>query len=519
MPAKRLSMRKIRDVLRLRFAGLSHRKIATSLGLGRTTVGEYLSRAKGVDLVWPLPEGLEEAGLERLLFPNARPFPEGGRRLPDWATIHQELRRPGVTLFLLWQEYRGAHPDGYQYSRFCDLYRRFAKKLTPSMRQVHRAGEKIFIDFSGKKPHIVDPKTGEVTEVELFVAVLGASGYIYAEATLGQDLDSWIGAHQRMFAFYGGASSILIPDNLKSGITTPCRYEAGINRTYEEMAAHYGAVVIPARVRRPKDKAKVELAVLLAQRWILAVLRNRTFFSLEELNAAILEQLHVLNDRPFQKLDKTRRQLFEQLDLPALRPLPSCRYEMATWTRPKVNIDYHVEVDHNFYSSPFQLIHERTDARLTATTVEIFFKSKRVASHRRCHRRNQYVTNPAHMPASHRAHLEWTPSRIIDWAGKTGPRTAELVTHILETRPHPEQGYRACLGLMRLGKKHGDDRLEAASRRALHLQAYSYRTVHNILSAGTDRLPLEEETSAPAAPTHENIRGAAYYTNPKEIPC
>ncbi len=436
----------------------------------------------------------------------------------------RSLRRPGVTLSLLWQEYRArpgsCHPrDGYQYSRFCDLYHRFAGKLSPSMRQVHVAGEKTFVDFSGNRPAIVDPKTGEVTEVELFVAALGASGYVYAEATPSQDLDSWITAHQNMAAYLGGSTAIWVPDNLKSGITTPCRYEPGVNRTYEELAAHYGAVVIPARVRRPKDKAKVELSVLLAQRWILAVLRNRTFFSLEELNAAIRDELDRLNDRPMQKLKVSRRQLFEALDRPALRPLPLGRYEKGIWSYPRVNIDYHVEVENNYYSVPYQLLKEVVEARTTATTVEIIFHSKRVASHRRLRGRGRHSTHRDHMPASHRAHLEWTPSRLVRWAEKTGPHAAELVTHILDTRPHPEQGYRSCLGLMRLGKKYGEARLEAASRRALHLRSYSYRTVKNILSAGTDRLPLETESPAPAAPSHENIRGAAYYAAPKEIPC
>jgi len=513
-------MRKIRDVLRLHAAGLSHRQIARSLGLGRTTVREYLARAEVAELVWPVPEDRCETDLERLLFPGANPFPERGRPRPDWARVHRELSRPGVTLSLLWQEYRTDHSqDGYQYSRFCDLYRRFAGKLSPSMRQVHVAGEKTFIDFSGKKPAIVDPKTGEVTEVELFVAALGASGFIYAEATPGQDLDSWIGAHQNMAAYFGGSTAIWVPDNLKSGITTPCRYEPGVNRTYEELAAHYGAVVIPARVRRPKDKPKVELAVLLAQRWILAVLRNRIFFSLEELNAAIREELDRLNDRPMQKLGVSRRRLFEELDRPALRPLPLGRYEKAVWSYPRVSIDYHVEVEGNYYSVPYQLMKEVVEARTTATTVEIIFNPKRVASHQRLRGQNRYSTHRDHMPASHRAHLEWTPSRLIGWAEKTGPHTAELVTHILDTRPHPEQGYRSCLGLMRLGNKHGEARLEAASRRALHLRSYSYRTVKNILSAGTDRLPLQNETPAPAAPSHENIRGAAYYATQEEIPC
>ena len=518
MSTKRLSMRKIRDVLRLREGGLSLRQIAKSLGLGRSTVGDTLSRACKAGLCWPLPGDLDEAALERMLYRAPTVLSAEQRPQPEWPVLHRELRRKGVTRFLLWQEYRAVHPDGYEYSRFCDLWQRFAKSLNPSMRQVHRAGEKIFVDYSGMRPEIVDPKTGEVTAVELFVGALGASGYTYAEATLSQDLPSWIGSHQRMFAFFGGCSAILIPDNLKSGITRPCRYEPGINRTYEDMAAHYGAVVIPARVRKPKDKPKAELSVLLAQRWILAVLRNRTFFSLATLNEAIWELLPRLNDRPLQKLKVSRRDLFEQLDRPALKPLPPTRYELGVWSQPRVSIDYHIEVEKNYYSVPYTLMHEEVEARLTATTVEVWFKDKRVASHRRLRGRFQYATDRAHMPASHRAHLEWTPSRLISWAQSTGSATAELVTQILETRPHPEQGYRSCLGILRLGKTHGADRLEAASRRAIHLRSYSYRTVKNILASGADRLALDEETASASAPSHTNIRGAAYYAT-QETPC
>ena len=518
MPAKRLSMRKIRDVLRLHFQGrLTNRQIARSLGLSRSTVAEYLRRAEKADLGWPIPGGVDEASLEQRLFPPFILFDSRPRPQPEWAYVHRELRRDGVTLFLLWQEHRAVHPEGYQYSRFCDLYGRFAGKLAPSMRQVHRAGERIFVDFSGKKPHLVDPRSGEVIEVELFVGALGASGYVYAEVTMSQDLPCWIGAHQRMFSFFGGCSAILTPDNLKSGITRPCRYEPGVNRTYEEMADHYGAVVIPARVRKPKDKPKVELAVLLAQRWILARLRNRTFFSLAELNEAIGELLPSLNERPIRRLGVSRRQLFEDLDRPALKPLPSRPYELAEWFRGRANIDYHMEVDHNYYSVPYQLMREKLEARATITTVEILFRSRRVASHPRQRGKGKYATLPEHMPPSHRAHLEWTPSRIIQWAGKTGPSAAQLVTHIMENRPHREQGYRACLGIMRLGQSFGAERLEAAARRALHLGSYSYRTVKNILAAGTDRLPLEEEVLTPP-PNHENVRGADYYTE-REISC
>jgi transposase len=382
------------------------------------------------------------------------------------------------------------------------------------MRQVHRAGEKAFVDFSGKKPSIVDPKTGEVREVELFVGVLGASSYVYAEAVESQELPNWIAAHVRMFEAWGGSPAILVPDNLKSAVTNPCLYEPGVNRSYAELCSHYGAVSIPARTYHPKDKPKVEVSVLLVQRWIIAALRNQIFFSLAALNEAIGAKLKILNDRPMQQLGVSRRELYEKLDRPALNPLPRRPYELAEWKIDcRVNIDYHVAFDHNFYSVPYQLIHERVDVRATHSTVELLFKSKRVASHRRLRGRAQYATDAGHMPRAHRAHAEWTPSRLISWAGKTGPATAYLVKHIMENRPHPEQGYRACLGIMRMEKIHGSERLEAACRRAGQLKSFSYTTVKNILASGMDRLPLDENTTEQRpAPQHENVRGAEYYS-------
>ncbi len=511
MARKRLSMRQIRQVLRLRFEhGLTNRAIARACSIGLGTVTEYLSRAKAAGLGWPLPEELDDGALEALLFPGAR-YLLASRPLPDFAWIHKELRRKGVTLQLLWMEYRQGNPSGYQYSQFCERYRSWAGKLKPSMRQVHRAGEKAFVDFAGQKPTIVDPETGEVTEVELFIGVLGASSLIYAEAVPSQELACWIGVHVRMLEEWGGSPAIYVPDNLKSAVTRSCRYEPDLNRTYEEMAEYYGAVVIPARVRRPKDKPKVEVSVQIAERWILAMLRNRTFFSLAELNAAIRECLAVINTRPMQKLGISRRQLFEEIDRPALRPLPETRYELAHWKPCTVSIDYHVEVERNYYSVPYQLLRERVDVRYTSSTVEVFFKSRRVASHIRLFGRGRVSTCPEHMPASHRAHTEWSPSRIISWAEKNGPATARIVSRILESRPHPEQGFRSCLGILMLAKSHDPQRVEAACRRADALGTASYRTVKNILSAGLDRLPVEEEPVLRLVPEHENIRGAGYY--------
>ncbi len=386
------------------------------------------------------------------------------------------------------------------------------------MRQRHRAGEKTFVDFSGKKPHIVDPQTGEVVEVELFVGALGASSYTYAEATPSQDLETWVGVHQRMLDYFGGSSEIWVPDNLRSGVSWADRYEPGINRTYADLAAHYGAVVIPARVRKPKDKAKVESAVLVAQRWILAVLRHRTFFSLAELNEAIREQLENLNTRKMQNLGVSRRELFERVDRPALKPLPQERYEISTWKRCRVNIDYHVEVEFSYYSVPYQLIHEEVEARATPSVVEVYFKGRRVDSHLRLRTRGEFCTLAEHMPRSHREHLEWTPSRLTAWAEKTGPATGRLVSEILHRRRHPEQGYRSCLGIMSLGRRYDEQRLEAACARAEHLGSYNYQTVKNILSSGLDRIPVEQEKEPAPRPEHENIRGAEHYTG-GELTC
>jgi transposase len=512
MAATRLLMRRLRDVLRLKFeAGLSHRAIAHACTVGLGTVTTYLQRAAAAGLAWPLPDDLDDAALEARVF--ARPAVPAARDrvVPDWSPLHQELKKPGVTLSLLWLEYRAVHPSGYAYSQFCERYRRWARALKPSMRQVHRAGEKLFVDFSGTRPHLVDARTGEEVAVDLFVGVLGASGLIYAEATPGQDLPSWVDAHVGMLDYFQGSARIWVPDNLKSGVTTANRYEPEINRTYAELARHYDAVVIPARVATPTDKPKVEVSVQIAQRWVLAALRHRTFFTLADLNAAIRERVDVINDRPMTITGVSRRALFEQIDRPALKPLPRTRYELAEWKPCRVNIDYHVEVDHNYYSVPYHLVHTRVEARFTQTTVEVLFKGRRVTSHVRLTGRGRFATQLDHMPRAHRAHAEWTPSRLIAWAEQSGPATGRLVAGILADRPHPEQGYRACLGLMRLGRLHGADRLEAACHRAERLRSYRYRTVEHILINQQDRLPLEEPAPARPALTHENLRGATYY--------
>ena len=513
-------MRKIREVLRLKHEhGLSHRAIAQACGMGVGTVTLYLRRTAQNGLGWPLPDEVDDAALEARLFRH-RP-PVRNRARPDCAYIHRERKRNGVTLQLLWEEYLQVHSDGYRYTQFCEIYHQWVRRLRPSMRQVHRAGEKTFIDFSGKRPSLVDRRTGELRPVELFVAVLGASSFTYAEATATQQLPDWVNAHIRMVEYFGGATTLWIPDQLKSAITRPCRYEAGVNRSYEDLAAHYGAVVLPARPRKPRDKAAVENCVLIAQRWILARLRNRTFFELGPLNQAIRVLLDELNDRPMQKLGISRRAQYEQLDRPALRPLPATRYVLAQWKLCRVNIDYHVEVERHFYSVPYQLVREQVEVRYTTNTVEVFHRDKRIASHRRRYDR-QPSTIAEHMPSAHRAHAEWTPSRLIRWANTVGPETGKLVSRILESRPHPEQGYRACLGIIEQGRRYGNIRLEAASARALSLGSCRYHTVKNILTAGQDRLPIEPPAETNPTPTHENIRGADYYaaaTTTKEDRC
>ncbi|MBU0755326.1 MAG: IS21 family transposase [Planctomycetes bacterium] len=514
MPAKRLSMRKIRETLRLSWAqGFSQRKVSRSISVSQSTVAECLLRARAAGLSWPLDPALDDAALEVKLYPPASTASKS-RALPGFKHIHRELRRKGVTLMLLWQEYKQDHPDdGYHYSQFCELYRKYKGQLNVVMRQEHRAGEKMFIDFSGDGIAITDPHTGVVSKAELLIATLGASNYTYAEAFPSQQLPCWIEGHIHAYEYFEGVAKATVPDNTKTAVTHPCHFEPDLNATYLDMARHYGTAILPARVRKPRDKAQVEGAVLIAQRWILAALRNHTFFSIEQANEAISEKLEELNGRRFQKLDTTRKELFETLDKPALLPLPGRRYEFADWKTPRVNIDYHVEVDKHYYSVPYSLVHKYLDARFTATCVELFHKGRRVASHVRSFEKGKHTTLKEHMPKSHQQYLEWTPTRILAWANQTGEKTAALAQEILNRRAYPEQGYRSCLGLLRLGKAYGKDRLEAACERALYLGAYAYKSVKSILRTGLDRQPLlQAKGSCKQIPVdHKNIRGAIYY--------
>jgi len=509
-------MRKLQEILRLKESGISNRNIASSINISPSTVSLILSRAEAAGLTWPLPENMDETSLKEILYPDEQK--PKAKPLPDMKHLHQELKRKNVTLQLLWEEYKAQHPQGYQYSYFCELYYHWRQKLDPPLRLPHKAGEKMFVDFAGQTMSIQDPCTGNIIPVYLFIAVLGASNYTFACGVLSQELSNWIKLHCLALEYFGGVPEIIVPDNLKAGVTKACRYEPDLNPTYQELAEHYGCVIIPARPRHPKDKSKAENAVLFAERQILARLRNRTFFSLKEFNQAVLEELVVLNQRPFQKLDGSRESWYEEMDKPALKPLPLRRYELAQWKKLKVNIDYHIELEKNYYSVPFQLVREQVDVRYTNSTVEIMHKGKRVASHTRHRGKGKPSTNPEHMPAAHRKYLEWSPSRIIKWAQKMGPHTAQMVEELMAKKDHPEQAYRSCLGLLSLGKKYGEGRLEAACQRSIGLSSFSYRSVKNILQNNMDRLEPENQDENPL-PDHENIRGAGYYQSKEVSPC
>ncbi len=513
MAGRRISMRKIREVLRLNSEkGLSPRQISKSCSIARSTAQDYIKRAREAGITWPQAKDLDDTTLERSLYPPKEAIKSTGKSMPPMDYLYREMRRKGVTLQLLWYEYKQQNPEGYQYSYFSEQYRKYLKKLDPVFRNHYRAGEKMLVDFAGQTVDIISIDTGVILPAYLFVAVLGASNYTYAEAFPAQDLPSWISAHVHAFHFFNGVAEILVPDNLKSGVTKPNFYEPDINPTYLDMARYYDTVVIPARPRSPRDKAKVETGVQVAERWILAALRNHRFFSVSDLNQAIKNKLVELNDRPMQKIGKSRRELFETIDRPALKSLPAAPYDFAEWKKARVNIDYHVQVDCHFYSVPYQLVREQVEVRLSAKALEIFFKNRRVASHLRSFKRGGFTTLKEHMPKSHQKYLEWTPSRIIKWAAQNGLNTKQLVCAILDSRRHPEQGFRSCLGIMRLGKHYGAKRLEAASKRALAIKALSYRRVESILKSGLDQQELfSEEPEPDAPPSHDNVRGTGYY--------
>lgn len=516
MATERLLMRNVREILRAKWElRLSNRKAAKSAGVSAASVVNVLQRASEAGLAqFADVMHLGEAELEVLLYPetssSGSPFP---RAEPDCAWIHRERSRPGVTLELLHLEYLEQHPGGYQYTAFCDRYRAFVKRRGLVMRQHHVAGDKMFVDYSGKKPSLVDPTTGEVIEVELFVAVLGASNYSYAEATRSQKVHDFIGSHVRAFEFFGGVARAVVPDNLKSGVTRSCRYEPEIQRSYQNMAEHYGTAILPTRARKPRDKAKVEVGVQVVQRWVLARLRNRVFHSLAALNEAIRECVDDLNRRRMRDYGKSRLEMFDSIERSELRTLPNDRLVITEWKKAKVNIDYHVEFGPRLYSVPHRYVGEVVWICATPTAVEIQLRGRRIAVHAR-DGRGRHSTMPEHMPRSHREHAEWTPSRILSWAAKLGPATRELCDAILAERPHPEQGFRSCLGILRLAKKYGDERVEAACSRCVAARARSYRSVESVLRHGLDKIAITDVSEVVSAPLdHENVRGRDYYVN------
>ncbi len=511
MPAERLSMRHLRELLRLRHcAGLRQAAISASLGLSQSSVSKYLKLAEIAGLSWPLPAEFDDDDrLEARLFPPLPDLPPDKRPKPDWAEVHRELRRQDVTLALLWEEYKGREPDGFSYSWFCDLYKEWAGRLKPTMRQVHLAGEKLFVDYAGRTMEVIDGTTGEVSTVQIFVAVLGASSYTYGEATYTQSLPDWIGSHARAFAFLGGAARQTVSDNLRAGVTRACLHEPLVNRTYADLARHYGTAVVPARPYKPRDKAKVEVGVQVVGRWVMARLRNRRFFALAALNAAIRELLEDLNGRTMRGFGRSRRALFEDLDRPALVPLPDEPFAFAEWKRCRVGLDYHVEIGRHHYSVPSTLVRQEVEARVTDATVEIFLRGKRVASHLRSRAEGRATTVTEHMPSAHRRHREWTHDRIRREAARMGADAATLIDAILEERPHPEQGFRSAIGILGLAKRHGPERVDAACARAIALGTRSYGSVARILGNRAEAL-APAPADAPAL-IHANIRGPAYY--------
>ena len=510
-------MRKIREVLRLKHElGLSERQIASSVNLSKAGVGGYIRRAREVGLSWPLPPDLGDEALEALVYGSNSTATKTAQ--VDWAKVHQELRRPGVTLELLWREYRQKCPEGESlaYSTFTIKYGEWKKSLDVTMRQFHKAGEKLFVDWAGITLKLTDPHTGEIREGQVFVATFGASNYSYCEVTETQGLVDWLGAHRRALEHFAGVPKLIVPDNTKTAVKQACYYEPDLNRTYLEFAEHYGTAILPTRARKPRDKAKVESGVQFVERRILAPLRDRTFFSLVEANQAVWELLDELNSLPFQKLPGSRKSAFEELDKPLLKPLPPTPFVLANWKKAKVNIDYHIEVDGHYYSVPYQHVRAQVDVRFTQNTIEVYLKGERIASHQKLPKldiyRGKHTTISEHMPKAHQRYAEWTPQRIIDWAAKTGENTARVVEAIMASRPHPEMGFRSCLGIMRLGKTFGNERLEAACRRASFFRAFSYKSVEAILKNNLDQKPLLSTARIEAQPLqHSNLRGAEYY--------
>jgi transposase len=514
MKPKKVTVLKLKELLRLKYeANLSIRRIGRSLGLSRSVVSKYLCRAKAAGIAWPLPAELDEAQLQLMLQPKRQSAANALMAEPDFAEMSSELSRKGMTRQLLWEEYAERYPDNhYSYSHFTVLYRAWHKCQRISMRQTHIAGEKLFIDYAGLTLKIIDPSTGEERPAQVFVAVLGASSYTYAEATWTQTLPDWIGSHIRAFEFFGGVTQILVPDNLKSAVSKACRYDPELNPSYAQLAAYYEVAVIPARPYKPKDKSLAEVGVQIVERWIMMRLRKLQLFSLADANRAIRVLLEDMNDRPFKQRPGSRRSQFEAIDKPALLPLPSVPYAYRHVVKARVYIDYHVTYDKHHYSVPYQLRKQEVMVHAGELTIAVFQHGKQVAEHPRSRQDGGHTTNPAHLSKAHRAHQEWSPTRFLDWADKIGPCAARVVRYQLESRPHPEHGYRACVGILGLSKKYSKARLEAACLRAEKIGGLRYKNIASILQSSLDKVPVEEANKQQSLPiTHENVRGADYY--------
>jgi transposase len=507
-------MRQVREILRLTFSGdVAGREVARRLGIAPSTVRAVVERFRSSGLSWPLSDDISDETLEEQLYSTAG-SKQGHRRHaePDFSQIHRELKRKHVTLSILWEEYIEQNPEGYRYSRFCELYRNWAGRLSVTMRQSHAGGDKLFVDYAGDGVPVVNRLTGEVRQAQIFVAVMGASNFTHAEATWTQGLADWIGAHTRALEAIGGVPNLIVPDNTKVAVIKPCLFDPQINRTYADMASHYGTAILPARPRRPRDKAKVEQGVLIIERLLLGRLRNRIFFSLADVNAALAELLKRLNeDRLIRRLGVTRRQLLEELDRPALKPLPTEPYVFAEWRVRRVGVDYHIDIDRHYYSVPHRFARAEVEVRITARTVEVFAKGERIAAHRRMSGNHGHSTLPEHMPSSHRRYADWTIDRIRQDAALIGQAAAALCELILERKPHPEQGFRSCLGIIRLAKVFGNNRVEAAAARAIDIGAYTYGSVKSILDNKLDRYPAQKRAADGDTIFHANIRGARYY--------
>lgn len=513
MKPKKVTVLKLKDILRLHYqAQLSTRQIARSLNVSRSVVSKYLIRARGAQLQWPLPDGIGETQLREILQPKRNGSSTALLAEPNFAEMSVELSRKGMTRQLLWEEYAEQHPDNhYSYSRFAVLYRAWHKKQRISMRQTHRAGEKLFVDYAGLTLKIIDSSTGEERSAQVFVATLGASSYTYAEATWTQSLPDWIGSHVRAFEFYGGVPEIVVPDNLKSAVSKACRYDPELNPSYAQCAAYYQTAVIPARPYKPQDKSKAEVGVQIVERWIMMRLRKLQLFSLGEANQAIRVLLDDLNSRPFKQRPGSRASQFESIDRPALKALPSAPYAYRHVVKARAHIDYHVSYDGHHYSVPYRLRGEEVMVHAGEQTIAVFYQGKCVAEHPRSRKSNGHTSNTAHMPKAHAKHQEWSPSRFLSWAQSIGPATERVVRYQLTSRPHPEHGYRACLGILNLAKKYGRARLEAACVRAEKIGGLRYKNIASILATGLDRQPIEADKQQSLPLTHDNVRGADYY--------